>query len=210
MSAGTTGDISAAPSAEIYDTDRFGELYYASRDIPTQNLGLAGRYLTSVFKKICIPALHGSTCIQIFVYCGGEWDYEYRRTAKALPVSVDLVVMGTPDEFETGMELIRPVETLQGKSRTWVINVFFQVTTKLNAYSTRRDQGIDRDYTDLSFLIQTYTDQIRSFQGYLNLEHCDLFIQDAILEESQQMSEWYALVLKDSQVEGEDGALAAV
>ncbi|KAI6290037.1 hypothetical protein MCOR28_005727 [Pyricularia oryzae] len=118
--------------------------------------------------------------------------------------------MGTPDEFETGMELIRPVETLQGKSRTWVINVFFQVTTKLNAYSTRRDQGIDRDYTDLSFLIQTYTDQIRSFQGYLNLEHCDLFIQDAILEESQQMSEWYALVLKDSQVEGEDGALAAV
>ncbi|KAI6336143.1 hypothetical protein MCOR29_000304 [Pyricularia oryzae] len=126
MSAGTTGDISAAPSAEIYDTDRFGELYYASRDIPTQNLGLAGRYLTSVFKN------------------------------------------------------------------------------------TRRDQGIDRDYTDLSFLIQTYTDQIRSFQGYLNLEHCDLFIQDAILEESQQMSEWYALVLKDSQVEGEDGALAAV
>lgn len=118
--------------------------------------------------------------------------------------------LGTPDEFETGMELIRPVETLQGKSRTWVINVFFQVTTKLNAYSTRRDQGIDRDYTDLSFLIQTYTDQIRSFQGYLNLEHCDLFIQDAILEESQQMSEWYALVLKDSQVEGEDGALAAV
>lgn len=80
----------------------------------------------------------------------------------------------------------------------------------MNAHSTRRDQGIDRDYTGLLFLIQTYTDKIRSVQGYLNLEHCDLSIQDAILEESQQMSEWYALVLKGSQVEEEDGALATV
>ncbi|KAI6285737.1 hypothetical protein MCOR31_011916 [Pyricularia oryzae] len=81
MSAGTTGDISAAPSAEIYDTDRFGELYYASRDIPTQNLGLAGRYLTSVFKKYEIQ----------FAFLGGWAMYlrGSRRTTEDLDLTIN-------------------------------------------------------------------------------------------------------------------------
>ena len=35
--------------AEVYDTTRFDQLYYASRSPTTVNLGLAARYMSSVF-----------------------------------------------------------------------------------------------------------------------------------------------------------------
>lgn len=41
--------------AELYDTSRFGELYYASRSPPVLNLGLAARYISDVLASYRIP-----------------------------------------------------------------------------------------------------------------------------------------------------------
>lgn len=49
MSASTAAAPSA--SAEIYDTDRFGELYYGSRAPSHRNLGLAARFMISLFQR---------------------------------------------------------------------------------------------------------------------------------------------------------------
>lgn len=100
--------------------------------------------------------------------------------------------------------MIRPaVETLQGKSPTAVINLYFQLTTKLSAHSTRRNTGIEHDYTDLAYLIRTYADQVGTFLGYLDVNHCQWFIYDAITNESQEASDWYSYVLLGPPVEEE-------
>ena len=41
--------------AEVYDTTRFGELYYAARTPPVLNLGLAARYISSLLTSHSIP-----------------------------------------------------------------------------------------------------------------------------------------------------------
>jgi len=48
-----TSSTAAAPSdsAEIYNTDRFGELYYGSREPDQRNLGLAARFMISLFQR---------------------------------------------------------------------------------------------------------------------------------------------------------------
>ncbi|KAI9891986.1 MAG: hypothetical protein M1814_002181 [Vezdaea aestivalis] len=46
--------------AEVYDTTRFGELYYASQNPPTDNLGLACKYLIELSSRNQIEiAVHG-------------------------------------------------------------------------------------------------------------------------------------------------------
>lgn len=41
--------------AEVYDTTRFGELYYASRTPATTKLALAAKYVTEVFAYYQTP-----------------------------------------------------------------------------------------------------------------------------------------------------------
>ena len=43
---------SSNASAEIYDTDRFGELYYGSREPDQRHLGLAARFMISDRKSV--------------------------------------------------------------------------------------------------------------------------------------------------------------
>ncbi|KPM42188.1 hypothetical protein AK830_g4440 [Neonectria ditissima] len=231
-------------SAEIYDTDRFGELYYVSREPDQRNLGLAARFMISLFRRhniafallggwaiflrggtrstqdvdftvattmdllkeamlpeqrrgqlvprgkpvltpeihrLCIPQIHGATSIQVFVYTGGPWDPSVPH-ARLYTVSVDIIIGGTsspslhfvpqcmsrriqvrpgylntPPDLPTGSEELRPVpETTQGRQPVPVIDLFYQLTTKLSAYSTRRETGGQNDYSDLDFLVRAY------------------------------------------------------
>ena len=46
----------AAPAAEVYNTDRFAQLYHASRQPPMDNIGLAAAHLIDLFNRNNIPA----------------------------------------------------------------------------------------------------------------------------------------------------------
>lgn len=48
-----SSSTAAAPSAlaDFYDTDRFGELYYGSREPEQRNLGLAAQFMISLFRR---------------------------------------------------------------------------------------------------------------------------------------------------------------
>lgn len=52
--------------AEIYNTDRFAQLYQGSHNPPVQNLGLAARYLIALFKKCSIThAIFGGWALYV-------------------------------------------------------------------------------------------------------------------------------------------------
>ncbi|KAK0707153.1 hypothetical protein B0T21DRAFT_416324 [Apiosordaria backusii] len=86
----------------------------------------------------------------MFVHTGGPWDPSVRY-ARLYTVSVDIIIGGylnTPPDLPTGSEQLRPVpETTQGRQPVPVINLFYQLMTKLSAYSTRRETGGQNDWT---------------------------------------------------------------
>ncbi|KAB5581053.1 hypothetical protein GE09DRAFT_461148 [Coniochaeta sp. 2T2.1] len=229
--AAEPSNLSAAILAEIYDTDRFGELYYGSNDPPDRNLGLAARYMVSLLRRhgipfaflggwairlrggrratqdidiavagymgmdylkavllqeprLCIPQIHGATSIQVFVHTGGHWDPK-SPTATVFTVSMDIIIggnLGTPPDIPNGTEQIRPAaSSTQGRQAVPVIDLFYQVSTKLSAHYTRRDEsriGGNNDYLDLDFLVRAYTEQIFQLQTYLDIEHKWTFYAD--------------------------------
>lgn len=66
--------------AEIYDTDRFAQLYYPSRNANTMHLGLAARYMTALF--------HGYNITYAFI---GGWAV-YLRGGNRTTQDVDIAV----------------------------------------------------------------------------------------------------------------------
>lgn len=66
--------------AEIYNTDRFAELYAASQAVRVEHLGLAGRYLSYVFASNRIP----------FAFVGG-WAM-YLRGGHRATIDIDVAV----------------------------------------------------------------------------------------------------------------------
>ena len=87
--------------------------------------------------------------------------------------------LNTPPDLPNGTELIHPAsETTQGPGQVPVIDVFFQVTAKLQAHYARRVSGSLKDYSDLIFLVRAYAGQIQSFCHYLNHEHRVSFVDD--------------------------------
>ena len=83
----------AAPSAsaEIYDIDRFGELYYGSREPDQRNLGLAARFMISLFRR------HNIT----FALLGG-WAILLRGGTRSTQ-DVDFTVATTMDLLKEAM-----------------------------------------------------------------------------------------------------------
>lgn len=81
----------AAASAEIYDTDRFGELYYGSREPDQRNLGLAARFMISLFER------HNIT----FALLGG-WAVFLRGNTRTTE-DVDFTVATTMDLLKAAM-----------------------------------------------------------------------------------------------------------
>ncbi|KAJ2899146.1 hypothetical protein MKZ38_003393 [Zalerion maritima] len=235
--------------AEIYNTDRFAELYSAARNAPMGNVGLAARFLIEIFQRnsipfafiggwaihlrgntratedvdiavgadmallkeilmdeprVCVPLVHGKTCIQVFIHTGGAWDPEFPNT-NPLAISADIVINGrkdlsrrascsladhadfkgnlnTPPDLPNGTEIIYPAsETTQGPGQVPVIDIFYQVTAKLQAHFGRRSSGSTKDYIDLVFLVRTYAHQIQAFCQYLNHDHRIAFVDDVAL-----------------------------
>lgn len=66
--------------AEIYNTDRFAELYYAARNAPMGNVGLAARFLIELFRRNSIA----------FAFIGG-WAIHLRGNTRATE-DVDIAV----------------------------------------------------------------------------------------------------------------------
>ncbi|KAJ9143275.1 hypothetical protein NKR19_g6870 [Coniochaeta hoffmannii] len=95
-------------------------------------------------QRLCIPQIHGATSIQVFVHTGGAWDPSFRNT-RLYTVSVDIIIGGnlnTPPDLPNGSEQLCPIpETTQGRQPVPVISIFYQLMTKLSAYSTRRETG---------------------------------------------------------------------
>lgn len=81
----------AAASAEIYDTDRSGELYYGSREPDQRNLGLAARFMISLFER------HNIT----FALLGG-WAVFLRGNTRTTE-DVDFTVATTMDLLKAAM-----------------------------------------------------------------------------------------------------------
>ena len=75
-----------AQQAEVYDTTRFGELYYGSREPQINELGLAARFMIQVFEYYRIP----------FAFFGG-WAM-YMRGSPRQTQDVDIAV-GTTMEY---------------------------------------------------------------------------------------------------------------
>lgn len=81
----------SSASAEIYDTDRFGELYYGSRDPDQRNVGLAARFMISLFQRRNIT----------FALLGG-WAVFLRGNTRSTE-DVDFTVATTMDLLKTAM-----------------------------------------------------------------------------------------------------------
>jgi hypothetical protein len=89
MSSSQQGEASTstpAPLAEVYDTTRFGELYYGSRAPETNDLCLAARFMIQIFEYYRIP----------FAFLGG-WAM-YVRGSPRRTQDVDIAV-GTTMEY---------------------------------------------------------------------------------------------------------------
>lgn len=89
MSSSTAAGPSA--SAEIYDTDRFGELYYGSRQPNPRNVGLAARFMISLFERHNIA----------FALLGG-WAIFLRGNTRSTE-DVDFTVATTMDLLKAAM-----------------------------------------------------------------------------------------------------------
>lgn len=85
--------------AEIYNTDRFAELYYAARNAPMANVGLAARFLIELFQTHAIP----------FAFLGG-WAIHLRGNTRATE-DVDIAV---------GVDMDRLKQILLAESRLCV------------------------------------------------------------------------------------------
>lgn len=83
-----------------------------------------------------------------------------------------------------------------------VIDIFYQLTTKLSAYSTRRATGGENDYIDLDFLVRAYGLQIYTMRHLFDLEQKWIFYTDFAVTNDQDTTAqlYYMLGL------GEDAA----
>lgn len=74
--------------AEIYDTDRFGELYYSSREPDPDHLFLAAKYVARTCTHATIP----------FAFIGG-WTLRLRGGTRETQ-DVDITVSATVEQFK--------------------------------------------------------------------------------------------------------------
>lgn len=77
--------------------------------------------------------------------------------------------LGTPADLGSSRESISPVWPTPQGSPVLVLGLFFQIYAKLDAFSTRGQQG-SNDFLDLEFLLSTYATQIPSLRDYYDLE----------------------------------------
>lgn len=66
-----------------------------------------------------------------------------------------------------------------------VIDIFYQLTTKLSAYSTRRGPGGENDYSDLDFLVRFYGLPIYTMRHLFDLEQRWIFYNDFAVNNDQ-------------------------
>lgn len=84
-----------------------------------------------------------------------------------------------PQSLPNGTEIILPVPvTTQGANSVPAIDLFYQMSSKLQAHYTRRATGATNDYIDLVFLVSSFSNTIWEMREYFNLEHRQAFFGD--------------------------------
>ncbi|CAD6569951.1 MAG: hypothetical protein ASARMPRED_003329 [Alectoria sarmentosa] len=126
------------------------------------------------FAMIPSKRIHGGV-IRIFVKTGPGHD----SCKDVFEVEVDIVVAdkgysgprGSPMNIESGRETLQFPEPATRKMITFeVLDLRWLMKTKMSACS---DRIALKDYTDLEYLVTTYTDQVRSFIHELDHEQVD-------------------------------------
>ncbi|PMD31529.1 hypothetical protein L207DRAFT_591481 [Hyaloscypha variabilis F] len=166
---GEASNSTPAPSAaEVYDTTRFGELYYGSRQPRVHDLCLAATFLIQIFERAGIP----------FAFLGG-WAM-YMRGSPRQTQDVDIAV-GTTMENLTTLLLQLSVPLTHGQTSIQIfIHTGGQFDTGYDAYAVSTDIVIGgnlntpRDIPDGTELI-TPAEQARL--GYLQIRVVDIFFQ---------------------------------
>ncbi|CAI4215408.1 unnamed protein product [Parascedosporium putredinis] len=167
-------------AAEVYDTNRFSQLYQASRRPSPEHLSLAADFLFSLFDRHSIR----------FAFLGG-WAVYLRggtRRTEDVDLSVDMsmdgltaILMPEDSNLEEAMEMIAPNlngdPLLQTGQLIPVIDIYHQFSTKLHVHYERRNNGQTDDYEDLEFLAETYPREIWALHPYLNRDHREAFWQ---------------------------------
>lgn len=75
-----------------------------------------------------------------------------------------------------------------------VISIFYQLMTKLSAYSTRRETGGRSDFIDLNFLVRAYGTEIYPMRHLFDLEQRWIFYNDfAVLNDQDTTAQLYSM-----------------
>ena len=68
--------------------------------------------------------------------------------------------------------------TTQGATPVSAIDLFYQMSSKLQAHHTRRITGATNDYFGLVFLVSSFSRMVWEIRDLLNLEHRRVFFND--------------------------------
>lgn len=96
--------------------------------------------------------------------------------------------LGAPAHLPAGIDSIIPVPTEQGTDTVEVIDLRHQLAAKLSAYYDRQAAN---DYTDIQYLLVTYTDAVYRCSHRLNLERRQYFAEQYAVENATE-PEWVA------------------
>ncbi|KAI9732271.1 MAG: hypothetical protein M1818_007590 [Claussenomyces sp. TS43310] len=122
--------------------------------------------------RLFVPEIYGSTAVQVFVRTGGRWEPAYDE----VNISVDIIIngnLGTPQRFPRGTQVINPTRTTQGTGPVTVLNIRYQMSTKLQAFFDRRSEN---DYLDIEFLVMQHGRAIWEVYDYFEAAHCEAFV----------------------------------
>ncbi|KAF1961116.1 hypothetical protein CC80DRAFT_543485 [Byssothecium circinans] len=117
------------------------------------------------------PAGPTSGVMRVFVLVGGQLN----PGVPELWVAVDIILrgsLGAPDQPQNSSEVVT-FNTDAGQKQLPVIDILNAMASKLNAYYSRQEPN---DYSDISFLIAKYPEQVFAIRTQLNATHRQYFV----------------------------------
>ncbi|KAH7395256.1 hypothetical protein DE146DRAFT_659654 [Phaeosphaeria sp. MPI-PUGE-AT-0046c] len=118
--------------------------------------------------------------MRVFVLVGGQSN----PGVPELWVAVDVILhgsLGAPEHPQDSSEVVT-VSTEAGQKQFPVIDILHAMASKLNAYYSRQGPN---DYTDITFLIRRFPEQVFAIRTQLNATHRQYFVTSFALENPQ-------------------------
>ncbi|KAM3541833.1 hypothetical protein ARSEF1564_005264 [Beauveria bassiana] len=183
---------SSPPTAEVYNTTRFEELYKGSLSPAMEDLALASLFLLRLFQQHGIPSafiggwavyLRGGPRMTRDVDIAVATSMSRLKTVLLGEASADVIIqgnLGTPANLTDGITQIVPVPAGTHIQQAPVLEIVYQFNAKLHAYANRRSDT-DHDFEDLRFLLFTNSGTITLASFQFDLEHLRTFFQDLLV-----------------------------